>query len=145
MPVTFRAMVSGDYDEVIALWRACEGIGLSAADSRERIEAYLRRNEGMSFVAEDSGRILGAVLCGCDARRGFLHHLAVAGGHRRRGVGRMLVARCLAALAARGVEKCHILVRAGNAEARRFWQAAGWELRRDIVVMSRLTAASGGR
>ena len=34
------------YDEVLALWGQCEGVGLSKADSRENIAAYLDRNPG---------------------------------------------------------------------------------------------------
>jgi ribosomal protein S18 acetylase RimI-like enzyme len=37
------------------------------------------------------GVILGAVLCGNDGRRGYLHHLAVAAEWRRRGIGKALV------------------------------------------------------
>ena len=40
-----------DYDQVYALWQRCEGVGLSSADSRQSIAAYLDRNPGMSFVA----------------------------------------------------------------------------------------------
>ena len=125
-----------DYDSAVALWQKTEGIGLSEADERHNIESFLRHNPGMSFVAEDEGRIVGAVLCGTDARRGFLHHLAVDASCRRSGIGRGLVSRCLAALAERGMRKCHIFVIADNLEGKRFWQRIGWEERTTLVVMS---------
>ena len=50
-----RVMSPADYDDVIALWRACEGIGLSAADERDAIATYLDRNPAMSFVAVAGG------------------------------------------------------------------------------------------
>ena len=88
MDAMIRSMTMDDYDQMIALWQASEGVGLDDVDGRPAIEGYLRRNEGISFVAvEADGRIVGAVLCGTDGRRGYMHHLAVAAeqgaGHRR--------------------------------------------------------------
>jgi len=139
-----REMTIGDYDEVAALWRACEGVGLSDADSRESIAGYLARNGGMSFVAVEDGRVVGAVLCGTDGRRGYLHHLAVAGPHRKGGLGRALAERCLAALGERGVTRCHIHVFAPNVEARNFWTKTGWVPREDLVILSKDIPPRGG-
>jgi N-acetylglutamate synthase len=75
------------YDAVLALWRQCEGIGLSQADSRENIQRYLERNPGMSFIATFNGTVVGAVLCGHDGRRGYIHHLAVHPSCRRTKTG----------------------------------------------------------
>ena len=69
-----------DYDAVFALWRRSEGVGLNESDTRAAIASFLRRNPRHSFIAEKQGRIIGAVLCGHDGRRGYLHHLAVASG-----------------------------------------------------------------
>ena len=91
-----------DYEPAYALWKRTDGIGLSQADERHNIAHFLQCNPGMSFVAEEDGALVGAVLCGTDARRGFLHHLAVDASRRRAGIGRMLVERCLDALARRG-------------------------------------------
>jgi ribosomal protein S18 acetylase RimI-like enzyme len=139
MDADIRVMTIDDYDQVIALWQGTAGVGLDDVDGRPAIEGYLRRNEGMSFVAAEGGRIVGAVLCGTDGRRGYLHHLAVAAECRRRGVGAALVERCLAALAERGIVKCHIFAFAANVAARNFWARRGWKLREDLVVMSKDT------
>lgn len=88
MGVMLREMTVQDYEEVLALWRSSEGIGLSDADSRENIARFLERNPGLSFVAYDGQELIGAVLCGYDGRRGYIHHLAVAESHRRRRLGR---------------------------------------------------------
>ena len=137
MDVTVREFTIRDYEAAYALWQSAEGIGLSEADSRENIAAYLSRNPGTSFVAEASGRLVGAVLCGSDGRRGYLHHLAVAPDCRRAGIGRALVDRCLDALGQQGMRKCHIFVIAGNEDGKRFWTRVGWEERTTLVVMSR--------
>jgi len=136
-PARIRELVPGDHDAVTALWRACEGVVLREVDGREAIARYLERNPGLSFLCEGAdGAVVGAVLCGTDGRRGYLQHLAVAPAHRRRGIGRALAARAVAALAGRGIHKCHLLVVASNEAARRFWLAAGWQERSDVRLMS---------
>ena len=135
-----------DYDAVIALWRRTEGVGLSESDTRPAIAAYLRRTPRFSFVAEKNGRIVGAVLCGHDGRRGYLHHLAVARQHRRRGIGRQLVNACLAKLRKAGIQKCNIFIFANNAAGTKFWKHAGWKLRTELRVMQfRLDDKRGSR
>ena len=139
--IPIRPFTLGDYERAMALWQEAEGITLREADSRPAIARYLRRNRGLSFVSVDRSTLVGAVLCGHDGRRGYLHHLAVAPSHRGQGIGRALAQRCLAALAREGIRKCHLFVLTGNARARRFWQRVGWTERDDVVLMSVAIAA----
>jgi len=126
-----------NYDHVYALWRQCEGIGLSVSDEKENIRQYLKKNPGMSFVATANGKVAGAVLCGHDGRRGYLHHLAVHPDCRGKGIGRRLVDRCLFALKKAGIHKCHLFSLCGNTDGERFWRAIGWRTRSDLDVFSR--------
>jgi ribosomal protein S18 acetylase RimI-like enzyme len=126
-----------DYQNVISLWKSCEGIGLSGADSKDNMEAYLRRNPGMNFIAGYQNEIIGAVLCGHDGRRGYLHHLAVHPDYRMQGVGRLLVERCVTALQRIGIQKCHLFIFNSNNEGIRFWEKIGWIRREDIGVVSK--------
>jgi ribosomal protein S18 acetylase RimI-like enzyme len=137
MSLSLAAFSMDDYAEVMALWHTIEGVGLSAADQPERIAAYLARNPGMSLVAREDGALVGAALCGHDGRRGYLHHLAVRPDRRGRGIGRELVAGCLAALAAEGIDKCHLFVFKDNLEGQAFWRKLGWQERLDLMVMSK--------
>jgi len=134
---TIRELTLSDYDAVLALWQSSEGVGLSDADSRAAIGRYLARNPGLSFTAWDGDELAGAILCGHDGRRGYVHHLAVRPSHRRQGLGKALAARCLDALAAEGIDKCHLFVFANNADAMAFWESVGGALRVDLKVMSR--------
>jgi ribosomal protein S18 acetylase RimI-like enzyme len=134
--VEIRTMGPADCAAALDLWRRCEGIALSDADTPAGLERYLARNPGLSFVAEKGDVLIGAVLGGHDGRRGFLHHLAVAPEHRRRGHGRALVERCLAALRTEGIGKCHIMIVAGNDAGRAFWERLGWCGRQDVALMS---------
>ena len=132
------AMTINDYDEVISLWQCAEGIGLhDDCDSRAGIAEYLQRNPGLSFVARQNDKLIGAVLCGSDGRRGYLNHLAVAETHRGQGIGRALVEHALKALDAIGIAKCHIFVYAENQDGHAFWTRLGWIQRKDLKVMSK--------
>jgi N-acetylglutamate synthase len=133
-------MTLRDYDAVASLWRGTPGIGLDDdCDSRRGLARYLRRNPALSFVAHTDGDVIGAVLCGHDGRRGYLHHLVVAPYHRKRGVGKALVARCLQALAKHRIPKCNIFLFRSNASGRAFWVHNAWNLRRDLSVLQKRT------
>jgi putative acetyltransferase len=144
MTVRITPFQMTDYDAAVELWRSAEGVVLGSADERDAVARFLAHNDGLSFVARREGRVSGAVLCGTDGRRGFLHHLAVEGSERRRGIGTALVERCLGALRRRGIEKCHLFVLVGNEDAQRFWERTGWSVRRDLVMMSRVVDGADG-
>mgnify|MGYP006265934245 CR=1 FL=1 len=135
------------YGEVRRLWEETPGVQLArpdhpdGADSPDGIRRFLQRNPGLSFLAVSSGesagsRVLGAVLAGSDGRRGYLHHLAVAAEHRRRGIGAALVAAATAALRSQGIEKCHLFALADKDLGGSFWRNRGWQRRDDLHMYS---------
>ena len=144
MKIAIKPFTVESYDDVLALWHQCEGVGLSDADSRESIQAYLDRNPGTSFIATAGDRVVAAVLAGHDGRRGYIHHLAVHRDCRRQGLGRQLVDSCLRALADAGIRKCHAFVLGDNADGIAFWTSAGWARRSDIDVVSKIIEPSAG-
>jgi len=123
-----------------ALWEASEGVGLSAADEPQALEAFLSRNPGLSLIALDAGKIVGTVLCGHDGRRGLIHHLVVAETQRRQGLGRLLLNQGLRALREAGIQKCHLLVFKSNAAGLAFWRSVGAEERLSMALFSMPTA-----
>ncbi len=127
-----------DYDEVFALWKNTEGMGLhKQSDSRKGIARYLRRNPGLSFVARDNKKIVGTVLCGHDGRRGHLYHLAVDRSYRKKGIGKALVNRALSKLGAIGFSKCTLCAFVKNRAGRKFWRYIGWTEWPDIIMMAK--------
>jgi len=131
-------MLPTDYALVFPLWQATEGIGLSQSDTESAIAAFLERNPGFSAVAvaEHAG-LVGAVLCGHDGRRGYLHHLAVARAHRKRG-NREGPPRSLPRRARLGAHsKVQHLPLHDNEAGTSFWLHAGFAHRGDLRVLQR--------
>ena len=95
--IQYREMEISDYQGVINLWTASDGMTLRDADSQENIDMYLQRNQGLSFVAIDNSQIIGAVLVGTDGRRGYLQHLSVSSAYQSRGIGQKLVDHVISA------------------------------------------------
>ncbi len=134
--IALHELAMTDYEAVRALWEQSEGVGLNESDTPEAIALFLKRNPGLSLVACNSdGLVVGAVLCGHDGRRGYLHHLAVSRPYRHQGLGRRLVTECLARLRAQGIPKCNIFLYANNEAGRAFWLREGWATREDLVVL----------
>ncbi len=120
-------MTHADIADARRLWASVEGVELAEGDAPEEIARYLARNSALSTVAvADDGRLLGAVLCGHDGRRGFVYHLAVDAAHRGEGIGRAVMQRSLNALKAEGVKRVLLLVSVENAGGEMFWRREGW-------------------
>ncbi len=132
----YRNMHISDYDDVMQLWRSCEGLNMRDADSSRGIANYLERNPGLSFVALDESGIVGSLMAGHDGKRGYIQHLAVAAPVRRRGVAAELVELCLEALLAQGIVKSHVHVINSNQPGREFWSRRGWHHRAEIEMYS---------
>ena len=136
--MTIRPMNLADYDRVYALWMSCRNMGFNDLDdSREGIGRFLRRNPATNFVAEIAGELAGVILTGQDGRRGYIYHMCVAEGHRRRGVGTALVERCLDALRAEGINKVALVAFKRNDAGNAFWERMGFSLREDLNYRNR--------
>ena len=135
-------MSIADYHAVVHLWQNAEGIALDDTDSRPAIRRYLARNPALSFVAWSGHDLVGAVLCGHDGRRGYLHHLTVTPGHRRQGLGQKLVQACLDRLKQLGIHKCNIYLFSDNTEGAKFWIKNGWVERDGIRLLQKAIVPS---
>lgn len=129
-------MRPADYSQVLRLWKAAAGVHVGVADDRAGVGRYLRRNRGMSFVAVRGGEVVGAILCGHDGRRGYLHHLAVGRLFRKMGIGKMLVGRGLTALRDCGLARCEILAINDDPGRIAFWKKAGFRAYPDVLFMA---------
>lgn len=133
----YREATIKDYDQMYQLWGNTEGMGLSDSDTKENIEKFLNKNQGLNYVCEEEEKIIGTILCGEDGRRGYLYHLAVDKEYRRSGIGKQLVEIVLKNLKKRGIIKCHLFVYYENELGKTFWEKTGWYKRDELLIYSK--------
>lgn len=128
-----RVMTIEDYDQVRKLWMQIKGFGIrSVDDSREGIERFLKRNPSTSVVAEEDGKVVGAILCGHDGRRGCLYHVCVDESYRMRGIGKAMVVFAMEALKEEKINKVSLIAFTKNDAGNAFWNEIGWTKREDL-------------
>ncbi|MBQ4293176.1 MAG: GNAT family N-acetyltransferase [Lachnospiraceae bacterium] len=131
--ITIRVMKEADYDEVHHLWEGIRGLGLrSIDDSREGVCRFIKRNPTTSVVAETGGRIVGAILCGHDGRRGCFYHVCVDPAYRMRGIGRAMAVAAMKALKEERINKVSLIAFRKNEGGNAFWKSVGWTFREDL-------------
>ena len=131
--MNIREMKIEDYDKVYALWKTIKGFGIrSVDDSKEGIERFLKWNPGLSVVAEEDGKIIGAILCGSDGRRGCLYHVCVHKDYRRQGIGKTMVVWCMEKLKELQINKVSLIAFTQNDIGNAFWKEIGWTKREDL-------------
>jgi ribosomal protein S18 acetylase RimI-like enzyme len=119
MPDDFLVGLAASLESRTAWW---QGV-LGAAES-----------EGRTWLAQMSGQVVGFASTGpgsdSDPARGtaFLYAIYLDQSMVGRGIGRVLLAHALSDLAERGYEVARLWVLVTNERARRFYEAAGWEL-----------------
>ena len=128
-----RTMTIEDYEQVHDLWMKIHGFGIrSVDDSKEGVERFLKRNPTTSVVAVEDDKIVGAILCGHDGRRGCLYHVCVRKGYRRHGVGKAMVVACMEALRKEEINKVTLIAFTKNDIGNAFWNKIGWTEREDL-------------
>ena len=128
-----RTMTIEDYDEVALLWEKIKGFAIrSLDDSREGIDRFLKRNPTTSVVATEDGKIVGAILCGHDGRRGCMYHVCVDPEHRRRRIGTQMVVFAMEALRREQISKVSLIAFTENDIGNAFWNRIGWTRREDL-------------
>mgnify|MGYP002245021599 CR=1 FL=1 len=70
---------------------------------QKRCGTFLKRNPTTSVVAVEDDKIVGAILCGHDGRRGCLYHVCVDEAYRMRGIGKAMVVFAMEALKTEGI------------------------------------------
>ena len=110
-----------------------DGFGIRTIDdSYEGVERFIKRNPTTSVVAECDGKIVGAILCGHDGRRGCLYHVCVHKEYRKRGIGKAMVVFCMKALQEEKINKVSLIAFKSNVIGNAFWKSAGWTFREDL-------------
>lgn len=133
MDIVIREMKIEDYEGVYALWKSIKGFGIrSMDDSKEGVERFIKRNPTTSIVAEVDGRIIGAILCGHDGRRGCFYHVCVQETYRKHGIGKQMAVEAMRALQREQINKVCLIAFKSNEVGNRFWKSVGWTFREDL-------------
>ena len=128
-----RTMTIEDYEQVHDLWMKIHGFGIrSVDDSKEGVERFLKRNPTTSVVAVEDDKIVGAILCGHDGRRGCLYHVCVDEAYRMRGIGKAMVVFAMEALKTEGINNVSLIAFTKNDIGNAFWKEIGWKKREDL-------------
>jgi RimJ/RimL family protein N-acetyltransferase len=119
-------------------WLITESDWRGVADERRYLRAIRRSPHAAVFVAEYDGAVIGRLSLARDSHPASVHvadlGLMVAAGHRRRGIGRLLLAQAVEWARETGVEKLELHVFPHNEPAIKLYQRFGFEregLRRD--------------
>lgn len=128
-----RAMTVEDYNQVYDLWMSIHGFAIrSIDDSEEGVANFLKRNPTTSVVAVEDEKIVGAILCGHDGRRGCFYHVCVHPDYRLRGIGKSMVVFCMNALKDEHINKVSLIAFTENDIGNAFWKEIGWTKREDL-------------
>lgn len=128
-----RVMTIDDYQQVYRLWTDISGFSMkSVDDSYEGVDMFLKRNPTTSVVAVDGEKVVGAILCGHDGRRGCLYHVCVHPDYRLQGIGRSMVVFAMEALRREHISKVSLIAFTKNDVGNAFWNTIGWKKREDI-------------
>ena len=131
-------MQLSDIDEVIQLWDSIKELRFSREfDNKARVTQFLMRNENLSSIARENDKLIGALLCGHDGRRGFIYHTGVDEAFRHQGVASGMLKRSLAALKRESIDTCFLFTNDFNKEAREFWVYQGFEYAPHVMYHSR--------
>jgi ribosomal protein S18 acetylase RimI-like enzyme len=130
-----------EIDAAVALWDTC---GLTRPWNDPRADARLAlAGETSTILAERrDGRLVATAMVGADGHRGWVYYLAVDPALRGQGLGEAMMRAAEAWVAARGLPKIQLMVRADNAAVLAFYKAIGYATE-DVTVMSLRFSADG--
>ena len=123
---SLRTAQRADVGSVLRLWieAAAEPTHTDDVDS---LKALVAHDPSALLIAEEEGTIVGSVIAAWDGWRGSIYRLVVAPAHRRRGLGRQLLGRAEARLAAVGAVRLQAIVVETEPKAIGFWRESGWD------------------
>ena len=114
-----------DVPAILLVWREADAVA-TPTDDAEFVERLIARDQGSLLVAEADGVLVGTLIAGWDGWRGNLYRLAVAPGHRRRGVGSLLVREAERRLRELGARRISATVIGTEEPAIWFWRSVGY-------------------
>lgn len=133
-----RRYENRDRSEVVGIWRDVFSYDTPHSDPELSLRNKIAAADGLLFVAEEGGRLIGTVMGGYDGHRGWIYSLAVRPDFRGRGVGRLLMEEVVRELDARGCVKVNLQIVGTNREVVGFYERLGFSVEDRISMGLRL-------
>lgn len=114
-----RESMVQDIGQIVGLWKQA-GLYFSPFDKEERLVEKIEKEPELLLVAEDQGKVVGAVI-GNYGWRVSIDHLAVDGGYRHQNIGRQLLEGIKKRLKSKGASLALI----DSNLPRQFWENLG--------------------
>jgi ribosomal protein S18 acetylase RimI-like enzyme len=130
-----RAYQDKDEADVIDLWHRCNLL-VPWNNPKSDIRRKARVNPELFLVGVIRHRVVSTAMGGYEGHRGWINYLAVAPDCRRRGFGKRLVLAIEESLKGLGCPKINLQIRAGNAEAIKFYENLGYSCD-DVISMGK--------
>ncbi len=134
-----RAYAERDFAQVTAFWDAC-GISVAYNDPAKDILRMQAAPDCQLYVGLESGHLMASMMVGHEGHRGWIYKLAILPEFRGKGLGRDLVQLAERWLMARGLPKCHAIIRDTNARVQGFYERLGYEVQPRLVMGKWLNA-----
>jgi len=135
--IIIREMLEKDIDGALNLWKVSFNEGFSIGfDTKQCIQNYLIRNPGFSSVTcTGDNKIIGALMCGHDGRRGSIYHTAVHKNYRKKGIGHKMEQRSISQLKDVGITTGFLFININNPGSKEFWTSIGWSVIEDVKYL----------
>lgn len=125
LKMKIRVFKESDRKAVIELWEAC-GLTRPWNDPNKDMSRKLSVQPELFFVGELDGNVMASAMAGYDGHRGHVFYLAVSPEYRRRGYGRLLMAKIEESLQSMGCPKLNIVIRNSNGKVLEFYGSLGY-------------------
>ena len=132
-----RPFTLADEKALVHLWERCS-LTRQWNDPHKDILRKLAVRPDLLLVGVIDGELVGSVMAGYDGHRGWINYLAVDPEHRRKQMGRALMAEAERRLLAEGCPKVNLQVRAGNDAVVAFYERMGYSVEEVVSMGKRL-------
>ena len=122
-----RGYSPADRETVIALWSATGLVVRPKVDPDADIDLCVRSSNAALLIGTEDEKVVGTVMVGHDAHRGWIYYLAVDPACRLKGYGRQLVAAAETWHRDHGIPKSQLMIRETNTAVEAFYRKLGYE------------------
>jgi len=129
-----RFETSAHRDQLVALWQQVFGYSSPHNAPQFVIDQKQATGDGLLFVAEADGKVVGSIMAGYDGHRGWLYSLAVLPDYRKQGIGSRLVQHAEKHLSELGCPKINLQILNGNEGVEAFYRKLGYETERRVSM-----------